>query len=290
MPTDSPDWHPHSSRSAERFCLPTAQPSPKMSLTGPSSTMSTLLNHSLARTCSLTNCQGLVHGYISGARKKMLLPEWRAIDADQDKILSVTFCLFIFIYSFIHFAESYWGLGVCWKLGVKSWTTSSCPLWCSPGAINPMMNSFTATPSAELGIPPDAPALLSKYLDCTVHNAGLYWWLLIFRPNFFLSSCATGIVSYLSWPPQIPIAGTDKALKSLCWINIWVISYLFSELTHMFLVLGNFANYQGEINPQVTNWNTMCFMGQQPYEQRTGKHNGRWFVTELLKLKLLFLL
>ena len=48
---ESPDRHSY--RSAERFCPPTAQPSPEMRLAGPSSIVSTLLNHSLARTCSL---------------------------------------------------------------------------------------------------------------------------------------------------------------------------------------------------------------------------------------------
>ena len=72
------------------------------------------------------NCQGLGHGSISGVRSEMMLPKWRAVDADWDKMFSVTFCLCIFIYSFI----LHRGTVVCWKQGIKSWTSSPCLPFC----------------------------------------------------------------------------------------------------------------------------------------------------------------
>lgn len=101
----------------ERFYPLTVQPSPEMSLTGWPSNTATLLNQSLARICSLPDYHCLGHGYTSGARGEVLLPESRAIDAEQEKILSVTLCslIHVFIHSFILQSE----LGTCFMLETR---------------------------------------------------------------------------------------------------------------------------------------------------------------------------
>lgn len=121
------------------------------------------------------NCQGLGHGSLSGVGSEMMLPEWRAVDADQDRVFSVTFCLCIFIYSFIHFASRN-----CCVLATRDKILGKLPLssilWWIPSRPLPQQSWI---------FPPDASALLSKYLNNSIHHSRLYWCLLIFSLIFF---------------------------------------------------------------------------------------------------------
>ena len=133
----------------ERFYPPTAQTGPDICLTVPSSTMSSLLNQSLARA---------VHYLIAkaGVMGPLLEPGVRCYYQEGGQCMLIrrkysqlhsVYLSFVhsFIHSFIHFAELNWGLVLCWKLGIKSWITTTYLSWCSWRIINFMRNSFTDT-------------------------------------------------------------------------------------------------------------------------------------------------
>lgn len=164
---ESPDWHSY--RSAEILSSHCSTKSHDEARRTKFNCVHTL-SHSLARTCSLIAKAWALDPF--WVRVKMVYK--MIVDTNQDRVFSVTFCLCIFIYSFIHFASRN-----CCVLATKDkipgQVTLVFSLWWIPSPPLPQQSWI---------FPPDASALLSKYLNNSIHHSRLYWCLLIF-PNFF---------------------------------------------------------------------------------------------------------
>lgn len=110
---------------------------------------------------------------------EMMLPEWRAVDADQDRVFSVTFCLCIFIYSFIHFASRN-----CCVLATRDKILSKCPCL-------PFCDEFLPLCPNRVGYSLLMLLLFSLNTQQQRHHSRLYWCLTTSFPNFSLSSWRT---------------------------------------------------------------------------------------------------